>query len=381
MDILRARRAPSAGACSAAVAAALLLVGSAPVADEPGVPNGTARQFLSAELGLTPAELVRLDQGAVVTQFAETSDRREVAVKGVVRIGIAPQTYIDQLTDIATFKRHEAVLEIGVFGSVPTAADMADLSLERGDLRDLRSCRVGDCDWKLPAATIRRLQQQVPGSTADADRRVHELIREELAAYVARYSREGDRALMQYDSGRSPVDVAQEFRGLLDTDPGLLDRFPTLLRYVRAYPHGRRDGIRDVIYWSREKPGPSPVLSITHMIFAPGEPGSPVSYVVMSRQIYGSKYFDASMGLTLVLPDRARDGPASFVAYVNRSRLDVFGGIFGGLVRRTVRSRVRSGMAESLARVKVAMERQSSPDPVQWGPKYDPPVSARSLLK
>jgi hypothetical protein len=349
--------------CSAAVAAVLLLGGASPRgAVTPS--GGTARQFLTTEIGVTPADVVRLDQGSVVTLTADTPDRREVAVNGVVRIGVEAQTYIDRLVDIVAFKRHEAVLEIGVFRSVPSAADMANLSLERGDLRDLRGCRVGDCGWKLPAETIRRVQQDVPWGSGEAERRAHEVIREELAAYVGRYTQRGDRALMQYQSDRTPVDVAEEFRALLDSDAGLLEHFPTLVRYVREYPHGRRDGIRDVIYWSREKPGPSPVVSITHMIFARGEPGSPVSHVVMSRQIYGSKYFDASMGLTLLLPDGTRERPMSVVVYANRSRLDVFGGLFGGLVRRTVRSRVRSGMAESLARVKIAMEREGSASPI-----------------
>jgi hypothetical protein len=358
MHFLRARPAPACAGCSAAVAAALLLASPAP--GLLAAANDAARQFLAAELHVTPAELKRLDQGTVITRFLDTPDRREVAVQGIVRIDIDAGTYIERLTDIVSFKRHEAVLEIGVFGKAPGASDMADLTLERGDLKDLRGCRVGDCDWKLPAETIRRLQQQVPWGGAEAERRAQEVIREDLAAYVARYQRDGGRALMRYDSGRTPVMVAEEFRALLDSDAGLLDRFPALVQHVRGYPDGRRTGIRDVIYWSREKAGPSPVLSITHMAFAPGEAGSPASHVVMSRQIYGSKYFDASMGLTLVLPDTARGGPASFVVYVNRSRLDVFGGLFGGIVRRTVRSRVRSGMADSLARVKVAMERQGS---------------------
>lgn len=345
--------------------AATLLLGAASLAIATArSAEDSARQFLTSELHLTPQDIARLDKGTVVARHLDTRDRREVAVEGAVHIGIDAPSYIEQLTDIVTFKRHEAVLEIGVFGAAPSAGDMAKLSLERGDLRDLRGCRVGNCDWKLPAATIQRLQQ-VPWGEADAERRALDVIREDLAAYVAQYKRDGDRALMQYDSSRSPVDVAQEFRALLDSDAGLLTQFPALVHYVRGYPRAPHAGMRDVIYWSREKAGPSPVLSITHMVFASGEPGSPASHVVMSRQIYGSKYFDASMGLTLVLPDRTRTDPASFVVYVNRSRLDVFGGLFGGIVRRTVRSRVRSGMAESLARVKVAMERQVTVRPLE----------------
>jgi hypothetical protein len=339
--------------CSAAVAAVLLL--SPPVTARGG--RDPAREFLAGTLRLTPAELARLDRGTVVTRYLDPTDKREVAVQGVVRIGIPPAVYLERLRDIVSFKRHEAVLEIGVFGDIPSPGDMAGLTLDRGDLRDLRACRVGDCDWKLPGSTIRRLQKEVPWGTAEGEARAHAIIREELTALVAAYRRDGDRAAMRYDSGRRPVDLAEEFRALLDSD-SVLDAFPGIVRYVREYPRGRDEGIHDLIYWSREKAGPSAVVSMTHMIFAPAEGLSGASHVVMSRQIYGSRYFDASMGLTIALPDGA--GDASFVAYVNRSRVDVFGGLLGGIVRRTVRSRVRTGMSESLARVKVRMEQLGS---------------------
>ncbi len=325
--------------------------------------NGdAARAFLVQELGLTVAEVRRVDAGGVVTKSMEPADRREVATQGVVQVGIDAATYLERLTDIVAFKRHEAVQQIGVFSEVPTAADLAGLTLERGDIRELRSCRVGDCGLKLSADAIERFEREVRWGSPEAEQQATALLRDVLARYVAEYRRQGDAAAMRYHAATIPVDAAAEFHALLTPDDHLLEQLPALTTYLRHYPTRNVEGVRDFIYWSREKAGPSPVVSITHVIMAPGAKGSAVEYAALSRQIYGSRYFDASMGLTLLLPDTSTESPSTFVAYLNRSRVDVFSGLFGGIVRRTVRSRVRSGMAESLARVRIAMQR---PVPVE----------------
>lgn len=326
----------------------------------PTAQSGDARAFLVRHLGLSQAELRRLDNGGVVAKSLEAKDKREVATGAVVNIKVDADTYLERMADIVSFKRHEAVQQIGVFGAVPTAADLRDMTLDRGDVRDLRTCRVGDCDLNLSAEAIQRFQREVAWGSAEAEQQANSLMRDVLARYVADYRRRGNAAAMEYAGDRTPVDVAGEFRALLESDAGLLEQFPGLTRYAVNYPDGPRDGVRDLIYWSREKTGPAPVVSITHIIMMPvaADPGgAPVRHAVMTRQIYGSRYFDASMGLTLLLPEAGSATPAMYVLYQNRSRLDAFSGLFGGIIRFTVRSRVRSGMAESLGRLKTAMER------------------------
>ena len=43
--------------------------------------------------------------------------------------------------------------------------------------------------------------------------------------------------------------------------------------------------------------------------------------------------------------------PATYVVYLNRSRIDIFDGLFGGMARRIVAGRARSLVAEQLARI------------------------------
>lgn len=364
-------RAPSGSTIAVSVLAVVLCAPAPPSAET----DDPARAFLARHFGLGQADFGRLDQGHVVAHSMPAADGREVATRGVVHIRVHADLYLARLADIVAFKRHEAVLQIGVFSDRPVPGDLRGLTLESRDVRDLRSCRPGGCDLKLSAAIIERFQREVRWTTPDAEREANALMREVLAGYVADVRRRGDAAAMQYAHQRTPVDGAAEFRALLASDGGLLQQFPALARFVLTYPAGGVEGVREVFYWSKEKPGPSPVVTITQLVMAsPGGAAAshegPVRHAVLSRQIYGSRYFDASMGLTLLLPDTRAAVPSTYVVYVNRSRLDVFSGLFGGIIRRTVRSRVRSGLAESLARIKAAME-QPTAEPA-GGPLHTP---------
>ena len=90
---------------------------------------------------------------------------------------------------------------------------------------------------------------------------------------------------------------------------------------------------------------------------ASAEPRSAIEVAAVSKQLYASKHFDASLGMTLVL-DRTRAGAAAVdIVYVNQSRLDVFAGFFGLLKRAMARPRVRAGMERALLAARDRLER------------------------
>src|SRR4051812_45141665 len=129
-----------------AVVATLVLVSTAAAAGQ----VGTARTFVSTLFGISADELRRVDAGEVVSRTL-VADARDVATLGIVRMAVTPEFYVERLTDIADFKRTDAVLEIGTFSSPPNVGDVAALTLDDSDIRQLRHCRVGDCGVQLPA--------------------------------------------------------------------------------------------------------------------------------------------------------------------------------------------------------------------------------------
>jgi hypothetical protein len=107
----------------------------------------------------------------------------------------------------------------------------------------------------------------------------------------------------------------------------------------------------DFIYWSKERVQRRPVISITHVAIAASADDRAVNYVIASKQIYAMHYYDASLGLTLLVRDSSTPAPATYVVYLNRSRIDLFDGLFGGVARRIVTGRARALVAEQLARL------------------------------
>jgi hypothetical protein len=312
--------------------------------------------FLRAHFRFSASDLRELAEGRAATRPLDTVDGREVAIAGAVRVAISPDAYIRQLRDIVEFKRHEAVRQIGVFRAAPGPGDLAGLTLDADHLGDLRRCQVGHCDVQLSRAAIERLRSDVnwPGvqSTAEANR----VFREILADQVARYLQAGDAALMTYENHAQPLVVADEFRAMVDAPPALLRRFPSLQHHVASFPRGRAADAEDVIYWSKEDVGPKVIISITHMVIVPVKDGGPVLYAASSKQLYGSHYFDSSLGLTLLLRDE--DPGSTVLVYVNRSRIDVLSGFLGGLKRAIVRSRGRSALEDTLTRIRTHLPKQ-----------------------
>jgi hypothetical protein len=316
--------------------------------------------FLRTHFRFSDSDLRHLAQGRASVRALDATDGREIAIAGVVRVPISPAEYVRQLRDIVAFKRHEAVQQIGTFSTPPRASDMAGLTLDDDHLGDLRKCEVDDCDVQLSRAAIGRLRAEVDWSSAAATGEANRVFREILIDQVGRYLQAGDPALMTYENHGEPLVVAREFRAMVDAPPALLRRFPGLQHHVATFPRGRAAGAEDIIYWSKEDVGPKVIISVTHMVIAPVHDGGPVVFAAASKQLYGSHYFDSSLGLTLLLRDV--DPGSTVLLYVNRSRIDLLSGFLGGLKRTIVRARGRSAMEDTLTRIRTRLPERVNQD-------------------
>lgn len=352
-----------------AVVALLLLTSSAGQGRQEGQ---TARAFLARTVGLTGADFARLDRNQVVARAMDVGDRREVATLGVARLRVTPAFYAERLGDVADFKRDEAVLQIGTFGDPPSPRDVADLVLDESDLRSLRTCRVGACGVQLPAGAIDRFRREVAWDSPEAARQANTIMRELLLDQVAGYRQGGAEASLEYADASVAVCTIREFASLVDAQgsrPGVA-LFPPLRQHVLAYPSAPAADTRDVIYWSKEKVGSRPVVSVTHLAIWRAAGKSPAEFVAASKQIYGSHYFDASLGLTMLVRDETAS-PSTFVVYLNRSRVDVFTGPFGGIARRIVNAKARAAVSDQLTRLQSRLEAQFA---ASHGSSHDSPA-------
>jgi hypothetical protein len=321
-------------------------------AQEPG------RSFLETSFKLTGQEFARIDSGEVLSRTLEVTDPREVATLGLVRIKVTPDFYVERLADITDFKRDEAVLQIGTFGNPPVLGDVAGLTLDDADFRNLRDCRVGDCGVQLSADAIDRFRKDVDWQRADARGQATSLMQQVLVEYVTRYVEAGSAASGAYADTAHAVNPGREFASLVDAGTDAWQYFPGLRRHLLVYPAATSAGIVDMVYWSKESVNRRPVVSVTHLAISRAGEDTPADYVIASKQVYGTHYYDASLGLTVLVRDRSGSSPATYVAYLNRSRVDVFGGILGRLARKLVSVKARSVVTEQLGRLQLTLERQ-----------------------
>lgn len=317
----------------------------------PDVPP-VLRTLLASDFRFSHDDLANLQNGQAVAHRIRGAAPGEAGAVGAIRIAGRKETFVELYRDIVQFKRGPNVTSIGLFGNPPSPKDLAALELTRDDL-GLRDCKVGDCDVRLPAADIQRVQTEIDWRAADADARAVALFKELFAGYVRAYAAGGAERVSQYDSDRPSIRPLDEFAALL-AGAAYLDRLaPGLTRHIEEYPAGRLAGAEDFIYWSMEKfGGLAPFVSATHVTVA--QP-APTLAVITSRDVYSSRYFDASLSLT-VAADATEPG-AFYLVYVNRSRASALKGAFAGLRRSIVERRARGSVQENLELTKARVEK------------------------
>lgn len=309
--------------------------------------------FLTDRIGLKDKELADIRRGEAVAKVLP-SEKQEVAVFGIILVNASADFFVERFRDIESYKKGTSVPVVKKFSDPPRIEDLDQLQIDKKDFEALKKCRVGNCDVKLSGEAIERLQRKIDWKARDAAGRVNDLARASLLGYVKRYLAEGNMALSIYNDKKEPKRLAEEFDEILKASPYVYDYEPEFYEYLRAYPAKRLDNVDDFIYWSKEKFGLKPVISVTHVtIYRKPDSGRTL---ISSKQIYASHYFEASLGLTAVVSTSQIRAPSFYLLYLNRSRADALHGGFSGLARGQVKSRARSGMQKNMEKIKLSIE-------------------------
>jgi len=314
-----------------AVALAVLYAGQNSSASHP-------LTFFAPEAPLDAAELRRVDAGEVLVKSVPASSR-DVAIFSAARVSIDGDRLVSWVRRIEALKRSEQVVAIARFSLPPTLEDLASLELERSELEALRACRPGDCGLKLGDDEIARLATLSTQGAPGWQRAAHATYREILLARATAYLARGLDGVTPYHDRGIPASPAAAFPALMADSTFLTRQLPSHVRFLREYPAVADPGVESFLYWSKERLRGQPVVSITHVTISRSpDPGLPDA-IVIARQVYASHYMTGAVAVTAIVGGRGQ-GPA-YLAYMNRSRLDLLGGVFGGLVRRIVAGRLR----------------------------------------
>jgi len=305
------------------------------------------QQVLREKGSFEDHDFAALQRNQAVVRLAPTSEKREVAVTGLVNINASAEDFLRSYRDSMMQKSNAAILEIGRFGPEPALADLAGLSLEPRDIEDLKECVVGDCQVKLSAPMIERFRKEVDWAAPDYQLRAANLFKEMLVAYIKDYRRRGEAALIEYNDKQDSVSLATEQRELTSAN-GYVNSF-------LADPKSGLQLVEEVLVWSKIKFGLKPVISVNHISIYKRNSDVGPQVLVASKQIYANHYFNAFHALTaFVNVPGATHG--SYLVYENRSRADGLEGPFGKIKRGVVEKKAIEGLRGIIAQSKASLD-------------------------
>jgi hypothetical protein len=311
---------------------------------------------LLGRIGFTAREIGDVERGVAVARVLDT-DNREIAVIGAVRINASPDPLAARFRQLDYLRGREAVLQLGTFGRVPSAADLQALRFEAYDL-DVRDCRPGDCKVRLSAEDISRFTREVNWGAPDWATASAKIWRDVLSGYASGYVARGAAALPVFVNKEEALKVESERAILLRQLEVLEPCAPQLYRYVRTPAGGRPRGLEDLTYWAVEDFGVRPVMRVVHQAMYRA-PGPDASLAIASSQIYAAHYLDAAENFVCALVRPGSSGREFYLISVNRARTRSLSGVLRAFARSTVRGRSRDAMEKILTSTKASLEAAS----------------------
>lgn len=300
------------------------------------------RQYLDKNAGAQAVDFSKIKGGKILVESLPTEDKREAAFFGIMSVNAPAELSFKLFQENVSRTNRKSLLAASTFSNPPQLSDLDNLMLEEGDIEVLKKCRVGNCGLKLSASMIERFQREVDWQAADYQQQATNLFRRMILQYLQDYLLRGDVALIEYNDQPKPVSLQQEQEGLFKDFSWINNHAPEFFDYLRNPQLVEPANIKKSISWAKVKFGLRPVIIITQTITYTAEMDDGSSKIIsVSKQLYASRYFDSSLGLTLLIQASDEDNPvASKLFYISRSRSPVLDGIFGKFVRKMVEPEV-----------------------------------------
>jgi hypothetical protein len=307
--------------------------------------TGEFQRIFSEKAAFEPADFAAVQQGQTIVKLTPITDKREVAMSGLVTLRTTAEKFLWSYLDSMTRQNNQTVLEAGRFGSAPSVADLQNLTLDSRDIEDLKECATGDCQIKLSARMIERFRHEVNWQASDYRAQATQLLKTMLVEYVSDYVTRGPAALIEYNDKREVVRLADEQKALGSASGYLND-------LLRA-PQSGMQLVQDAIIWSKVKFGLKPVLVVNHVKAYKFEREDGPQVLVSSNQIYANHYFTSSLALAAFVNV---PGSTPYLVYENRSRTDSLFGPFSKLKRGVIEKKSVAGLKSILENSKSRLE-------------------------
>jgi hypothetical protein len=324
--------------------------------------------FFHPTVVLSPADLARLSGGAPLVRFLPASG---CDVGAFTAIAVSPTVTVDRATawmrQVELLRQNRYVIASQRLTSPPRLSDFDRLVLDDDDLDEIRQCVPGRCGVKLTGADIKYLTDVAATAGSDWKPHLQQAFRRMLLRRVSSFAAGGLPALDDIVDKKRPSSPAGAMGLLLEHTAFLDDRLPDLAsQFVGS--NGSDADRETFMYWSKERLGGKPVITVTHMTLMADRARIRPPVLMVGTQVYASHYLDASLTVTAFV----QDSPASrgYFVYLHRSSVDLLGGFWGGIARSMIESRVRK---DGPAILRAISERLANGDPPTTSDRHGGP--------
>lgn len=314
------------------VAAALLVATIGAAAPDPFA-------FFAPSYLVTEKDRRALRKGDAVAHVLPSS-KGQVTIFAAVPVNVSGDRLVSWVRSISVFKKSRQVPISGRFSDPPRVEDLNSLVFDDDTLDDVRACRIGDCVLKLTADEIARLHAVIDGAGDRWRQALQGAMRRMMVARVNAYRLGGHLGMALITDGESPISLHESFAAIIRNSQFLIDHEPALAMYLGRYPEPATCNVESFLYWDREDIGRTPTYTVTHVAIVRGDGVTSPEVIVVGKQVFATRYFNGSLGVTAIIRDP--DGVHRYLAYVNRTDVDLLRWPFAGLFRWYVERRVRS---------------------------------------
>ena len=296
--------------------------------------SGELYQLLKNDMDFSRNDFKEMENSKIVTKRLDTNVKHEVAFFSITRIDVPKDFFIQNYWKDGMNVETLAAEKKGEFSSSPEIADVNLFTMPPGDLEELARCKLSKCSVKASADLINEFCQ-LDESTPDFEEKANGLIRQKVVEYVREYLKDGNAALAVYNDRKKPIRIADEFQDLLKKSQYPYAYVPELYTYLREFPNSELYNVKNIFFWMKENFGGKvkyPIISINHIVYYQ-QPDANIEMIVASKQLYATHYFEAALGLTLMVSDSESSEPDFYLIHINRSRIDFLRDIPGFLAK------------------------------------------------
>jgi len=313
-------------------------------------------EYLRTTVGLNAGQIADVQNGQAVVKLLHTDVSRDVTVFGIIGIHTARDAYLAHLRDVQSLIAARSQ-RFGIINDPVTPADMQNVALDPSEWKDLKGCRVNDCDFKMSESSMKQFAQSVNWDGPNAEQQADSVMRLQMENLVTAYRTHGNAAMPRYDDTHG-VQASDAFAALLEQSSYFQQYAPVLRNYLANFPADRPENTLDVMYWSMDKiPHLRATFTLNQMVVYTPPSGNAM---IARKQIYADHYFEAALELSTIYDAPALNGGAGiYLVSVRRYRFDALPGGFLN-IRGRARSQLQKVMKSDLERERKTAEMRAT---------------------